>query len=105
MPNHMTNRMVVTGPESEVRRFREKVMQPYEEGGQDYFDFEGLVPMPDSVRNTEAASRTNLGVEILTGRPKLCSLSTEIVRGRLRFCLSSPGTQRSFLTFDWIRKE
>ena len=83
MSNYVTHRLVVTGPESEVRQFREKVIRPCEEDGQDCFDFETLVPMPDSVRNTEERTHTRLGMEI--------------VGDWVRYCFLTPEMERSFL--------
>ena len=84
------HRLVVTGPESEVRRFREKVIHPCEEDGQDCFDFETLVPMPDSVRNTEARTKTRLGMEI--------------VGDWVRYCFLTPEMERSFLMRHQVRE-
>ena len=60
MSNYVTHRLVVTGPESEVRRFREKVIRPDEEDGQDCFDFETLVPMPDRARPVISSNSTTV---------------------------------------------
>ena len=91
MSNYVTHRVVVTGPASEVTRFREKVIRPCEEDGQDCFDFETLVPMPDSVRNTGEDTNTRLGIEYL--------------RGWLRFCVLTPEMERSFLVDHQVRKK
>src|SRR5262245_58251355 len=91
MSNPVMHRVVVTGPESEVRRFREKVIRPCEEDGQDCFDFETLVPMPDSVRNTESDTETRLGMEI--------------VRGCLRYCFLTPEMERSFFMDHQVREK
>src|SRR5262249_19990466 len=91
MSSYVTNRVVVTGSESEVRRFREKVIRPDEEDGQDYFDFETLVPMPDSLKNTEADTNSRLGMEI--------------VRGWLRYCFLTPEMERSFFMDHQVREK
>ena len=83
MSHPVNHRVVVTGPESEVTRFREKVIRPCGEDGQDCFDFETLVPMPDSVRNNEAVTNSRMGMEF--------------VRGWLRYHLLTPEMERSFL--------
>src|SRR5215469_4940131 len=91
MPTDMMHRMVVTGPQSEVTRFREKVIRPCEEDGQDCFDFETLVPMPDSVRNTEADTETRIGMEF--------------VRGWVRYCFLTPEMERSYLMDHQVREK
>lgn len=91
MANYVTHRVIVTGPEVEIRRFRDKVIRPSKDDGLDCFDFETLVPMPESVRNTTSCTDSELGIEILTGKRKPS--------------LVSPGAEQSFLTFEWIREE
>ena len=73
MPNHVTNRVIVTGPEKEVARFKEAcivtnmsepgafltddeklafVPQPY-----DCFDFEAIIPMPAMLHRVISPTR------------------------------------------------
>src|SRR5262245_26570957 len=91
MSNHVTHRVVVTGPEAEVRRFRETTIRPSKEDGQECLDCQTLVAMPDCLKKTTAGYNTCLGVEILTGRPKPCPFF--------------PDLERSFLNYDWVRAE
>ena len=70
MPNFVASRCVVTGPEAEVARFREKMFAT-EPDGRPAFDFNGVVPMPaymqgisaDSVSETAAALHHCLQVQ------------------------------------------
>src|SRR5262245_2104038 len=91
MSNFVTNRLVVTGPESEVRRFRGKVIRPCEEDGKVSFDFETLFPMPDSLKNNQAGTNTRLGMEI--------------VGGWVRYCFLTPEMEQSFLMDHQVREK
>src|SRR5262249_36998161 len=83
MSNYVTHRVVVTGPESEGTRFREKVIRPCEGDRQECFDFETLVPKPDSVRNTEEGTNTGVGIEIVRVWLRKCFLYREMERSFL----------------------
>jgi hypothetical protein len=78
MPNHVSHRVVVTGPIQEVTRFRNTLFKipdrdaEEEDGGRETFDFNQLVAMPASVRATTSGSLTNYGLFIL-GRDDLVS--------------------------------
>lgn len=72
MPNHVTHRIVVTGPMAALDRFvatfigkvTEKNWKDEEE---EYttFDFNNLVPMPELIRNSESTSAISNGLAIL----------------------------------------
>ena len=57
MPNHVTSVIVVTGPESDVATF---VAAHFKKAGNeaypDWFDFETIIPRPESVAKTVSAS-------------------------------------------------
>lgn len=69
MPNHVTHRVVVSGPDAEIERFRARCIrtQKDETTGEDYtfFDFNSLIPMPDEIRNTESSSTVSDGHAVL----------------------------------------
>jgi hypothetical protein len=86
--------LVVTGPESEVRRFREKVIRSREEDGQDYFDFEAVVPMPDRVRNPRIRANTRLAVECVGYGVRYYLLSSDVEQCFLPAQVLSPEALR-----------
>ncbi|RWR25494.1 hypothetical protein D2T29_22030 [Sinirhodobacter populi] len=74
MPNHVTNRITVTGPREARLAFKRAFLTQIREQGPDgqeilsaEFDFERIVPMPDLIRNTESSSVVQMGL-LLLGR-------------------------------------
>lgn len=59
MPNHVTTVCTITGPEDDVTRFEEN------HGAK--FDFDTIIPRPESIKATESGSEASLGVFALTG--------------------------------------
>lgn len=54
MPNHCTNMLEVSGPPADLERFREAMDGgTFEDGSPNPLDFEKIIPMPPSVRDTE----------------------------------------------------
>lgn len=77
MPNHVTNRLVVTGPAPAITGFRQAFFSPVgpadgaeDQGASLAFDFNRIIPMPDIVRETESSSAVSTGLLIL-GRPEI----------------------------------
>lgn len=56
MPNHVTSVIVVTGPESDVSAFASAHLKEIDEGRLQ-FDFETIIPMPDSITKTVSCNR------------------------------------------------
>lgn len=56
MPNHVTTRCIVTGPDSEIVRFHDLMFQktkdPYDPNSKEilFFDFNQIIPMPPQLR-------------------------------------------------------
>jgi len=63
MPNHVQTNVTVTGEDKEVKRFVELVMSkeksPYGEDMVDYFDFDKVIPMPESLNITSGSTTSN----------------------------------------------
>jgi hypothetical protein len=53
MPNHVTNKLVITGSDEQINDFVSKVNIKTEDG-EDGFDFNGLVPMPAEIKDATA---------------------------------------------------
>ena len=67
MPNHVSNRCTVTGPEDEVARFRATCFTP-DGDGDPILDFNTVIPMPEILRTIEDSSRYEMGFELLIYR-------------------------------------
>lgn len=53
MPNHCQNRLVITGPTNELGKFFKAVYASDE----NQFEFNGVVPMPEELKNTTSPTR------------------------------------------------
>jgi Api92-like protein with ferredoxin domain len=87
MPNHVTTRCIVTGPVAEVDRFRQTVICVAKGDDIESLDFEKIIPMPTILEESSNWNDAELGIEILTGKPKPSTLS------------------RSYLENPWIQKQ
>ena len=74
MPNHVTNRIIITGPREARLAFKRGFLKEIREKGSDgqeilsaEFDFERIVPMPDLIRATESSTDVAMGL-VLLGR-------------------------------------
>jgi hypothetical protein len=68
MPNHVTNRVTVTGDAAEIQRFYDKAITIIEEGynaGEKSFDFNAFIPMPEEIRDTQSSSVRDMGLALL----------------------------------------
>lgn len=69
MPNHVTHRVVVTGPEADIAAF--KAIAFVAKAGEDtepnsvYFDFNAFIPMPKCLEGTVSGSETQQGLAVL----------------------------------------
>jgi Ferredoxin-like domain in Api92-like protein len=63
MPNHVTTRCLVTGPDDAVEQFRKRAFRI--EDGEPVFDFNAFVPMPAIVRDTRSGSTSEQGAALL----------------------------------------
>lgn len=102
MPNHVTNRLVVTGPPPAITTFRRAFFSPVGpadgnegQGASLDFDFNRIIPMPDIVRQTESSSAVSAGLLIL-GRP-------EILRGGFGGG-SLEEEVAQYLAFPWVQE-
>jgi hypothetical protein len=73
MPNHVTHRVILRGPASDLSLFKD-IFLPlqilHNQAGdplspERIFDFNTLVPMPDIIRDTESSSTVNDGLVVL----------------------------------------
>lgn len=94
MPNHVTNRITITGSRTArlafKRAFLAEIREPRPDGSEALhaeFDFGRIVPMPDLIRQTESSSAVSMGL-LLLGRVDVAdaiflpgkSLAEEIAR-------------------------
>jgi len=70
MPNNVTTSCIVTGPAHEIEHFRATVICVPEQESEITLDFNRIVPMPDILKATSKSANADLGIEILTGKPK-----------------------------------
>lgn len=101
MPNHVTNRVVVTGPSAAIAAFRAAFLVEDVESDEDgkehpftRFDFNRIIPRPTILEQTESGSSVSAGLLVL-GRPEIMddgfgipSLDAEIAR---------------YLSFPWVK--
>lgn len=102
MPNHVTNRLVVTGPAAAIAAFRAAFLTEEIEAdaeGREHqitrFDFNRVVPRPKILDQTESGSSVSAGLLVL-GRPEIMqdgfgnpSLEAEVAR---------------YLSFPWVQE-
>jgi len=93
MPNHVTNRVVVTGPAAAIAAFRAAFLVEEvetDEAGRECrvtnLDFNRIIPRPKILEETESSSAVNVGLLVL-GRPEIqkdgfgaASLEAEVAR-------------------------
>lgn len=71
MPNHVTHRVVVTGPEKALRRFVKAYIHPKPNSdGESHLDFERVIPVPAGIKNTEDSSAGSIGYDAWYGSPE-----------------------------------
>lgn len=89
MPDHVTTRCVIMGPRIEIERFRTTMIHVPPGEHEETLDFNMIIPMPETLKDTSAGSNADLGVEILTGdpRPNFSGLS-----------------RHSYLDFPWVQE-
>ncbi|MCJ1901482.1 hypothetical protein MR829_14005 [Paracoccus versutus] len=101
MPNHVTNRIVVTGPSAAIAAFRAAFFVEdveTDENGREHrftrFDFNRIIPRPTILDQTESGSSVSMALLVL-GRPEIIddgfgipSLDAEIAR---------------YLSFPWVK--
>jgi len=87
MPNHVTTRCVVTGPVAEVDLFRQAVFCVAKGDDLESLDFEKVIPMPAILEESSKWNDAELGIEILTSKPKPSTVSW------------------SYLEVPWIQKQ
>lgn len=59
MPNHVSNILIITGPEADLRQYLDMSRTAHSE-----FDFDGVVPMPQELRDTTSPTRIQTQEEI-----------------------------------------
>ena len=89
MPNHVTTQCVITGPDKELEKLRTTVISVPEKDDQETLDFNLIIPMPETLKSTTSGGDANLGIEVLTGKPKPC--------------LFAGFGSHSYLDSQWIR--
>ncbi len=73
MPNHVTTRCIVTGPQPEIARFRELIFRFHD--GDQILDFNEVIPMPLAIRDSEASPKWEQAAELLLIRSDTLSNS------------------------------
>jgi len=80
MPNHVTTRCVVTGPQAEVERFKARMIVDQMEEREDWwpadrepkpfttFEFNAVIPMPESLVGAEESSSAEEGLALIMAR-------------------------------------
>jgi hypothetical protein len=66
MPNHVTTRCTVTGPEADVEKFRADLFVA--DDPKALFDFNKIIPMPDCLRDTESGTMSEHGAQLIIAR-------------------------------------
>lgn len=101
MPNHVTHRVVVTGPSAAIARFRAAFLVEVTERDPDgtehpytMFDFNILVPMPELIAETESGAAVQDGLLVL-GR-------TDIRDGFASTASLHEGIER-YLAYPWVQ--
>jgi Ferredoxin-like domain in Api92-like protein len=64
MPNHVTTRCAVSGPDDQLIEFAKQAFRS--ENGETIFDFNAFVPMPEILRNTVSGTAAINGAILLT---------------------------------------
>lgn len=85
MPNHIQNKLVITGDADIIRRLIDTISTPNEdEGSTRYIDFEKIIPMPECLKHTEASSVSNMALAVYLFKSdrmglmnRLCSVNTD----------------------------
>mgnify|MGYP000892057814 FL=1 len=72
MPNYVTSKCQVVGPTHEIDRFKATVIREAPVGHSDaggmMLDFNAIIPMPESVRGTEAGGHADIGIALIIAR-------------------------------------
>lgn len=103
MPNHVTNRMRVTGDESEVSRFVDRAIRVEKRKNGDeeiILDFNRFIPMPEELANTTSGSVQTLGLA-LHGYDKSSIFDPE--EGLVE--IGKDRTLGRMLTYPWVVKD
>jgi hypothetical protein len=66
MPNHVTTRCLVSGPEADICEFRNRAFR--EKDGETIFDFNAFIPMPSVI------AETTCGTTAIEGAALICVL-------------------------------
>jgi hypothetical protein len=109
MPNHVTTRCIVTGPQSEIDRFREMTFRF--DHGDEILDFNEIIPMPLSIRDSEASPKWEQAAELLLIRSDTLSFGsgsrglpqTEVERIRADVDLREPAPM-SYVAAAYLEK-
>ena len=54
MPNHCQNSLIVRGPQTDIAAFKEKAVNPDDDGKPNVFDIGQFIPMPDELRSAKS---------------------------------------------------
>ena len=92
MPNHVTTRCIVTGPQPEIARLRALVFRV--DNGNQIVDFNQVIPMPLSLCDSDASSTPQWAAQLLLIRGEALSFNTRglppIVVERIRTDVGIP---------------
>jgi hypothetical protein len=59
MPNHVTHRVIVTGPADQIAAFKTRAIRLIDDRTEPCLDFNAFIPMPADIANTESGSSTD----------------------------------------------
>jgi hypothetical protein len=63
MPNHVTTRCIVTGPQTGIDQFRNRAFRV--EDDETIFDFNAFIPMPAAIKGTQASTVAKEGAALI----------------------------------------
>lgn len=67
MPNHVTHRVVVTGKQATLKKFRTTYIVNRGDGEGEHLDFNLLIPMPKALKGTTSGSSQHVGLDVWYG--------------------------------------
>jgi len=97
MPNHVTHRVIVTGPQEQIDAFKARCIVAESEEVSQIFNFDTLIPMPDAIKNTTSGSCVSDGFAILAYR------GVDVPRSASTFGRTQ--TIKDMLAWPWIIAE
>lgn len=106
MPNHVTHRMVVTGPAKELKRFREEhIVLEDREGsvaGEERFDFNRIIPRPEQLDDVKSGGHGDIGYRVWYGPDEVAAPKND--NDLVGMIEQMRGTWKGILDYPWVPK-